>query len=254
MPRGCRDPGYALRSVGMNCVHYADRSGRGQVGGIALAHGDLTHLFGMVAPRLRKAARTPPRHARLHIAPLVLAAALLGQGGAHGQTTITATSAQDYATAITDANGTPSSTVTVINSPPGTVILLGTITLPALGSGSTLQIGNGTVNSPISGGTITDNGTLSFTVPNESNDKMTTILTGIGTVTVQGYGGNLVVETTNSYTGGTTINSATMILGYLAEGTVGTGAVTLSNPGALQFTEPSPITFANVIGGDGYVI
>jgi len=90
-----------------------------------------------------------------------IAAVLPGCGGAWAAsvTTITATSAQDYATAITDANNT-GNTVTVINQY-GASISLGGVSLPALINGG-LQIGDGNTDSPITDGTITNNTTLTF--------------------------------------------------------------------------------------------
>ncbi len=116
-----------------------------------------------------------------------IAAVLPGCGGAWAAsvTTITATSAQDYATAITDANNT-GNTVTVINQY-GASISLGGASLPALTNGG-LQIGDGNNNSPIAGGTITNNTTLTF-VPTQgccsSADKDTTNIAGGGAVTVK---------------------------------------------------------------------
>jgi hypothetical protein len=105
--------------------------------------------FGTMATGLQQIASPLARRARLAAMPSMLAAVLLLPGLARGQT-ITATSAQDYVTAITEANGPPPAGVTVINSPAGTVISLGSVTLPAIGTNAVLQIGSNTVDSPIS--------------------------------------------------------------------------------------------------------
>ncbi len=168
-----------------------------------------------------------------------IAAVLPGYGGAWAAsvTTITATSAQDYVTAITDANNT-GNTVTVINQY-GASLSLGGASLPALTNGG-LQIGDGNNDSPIAGGTITNNTTLTF-VPTQgccsSADNDTTNLVGGGAVTVKLIRYNFTwyegftLAGTNTYTGGTSI------VGPLATGGQCTDcvldAVTLASTAAL---------------------
>jgi len=209
---------------------------------------DSTHLFGITSIGLRGAGCGRLRRTVAAIAPLVLAVSLLGHGIADGQTPVTATSAQGYATAINSANAVAPSTQIVINSPSGAVISLGAISLPTLASGSTLQIGNGSVDSPIAGGTITDNATLSFDPPNAANDTISTIITGTGTVTQRGLG-TITFTGSNTYSGGTTITSGTLAVGGSTVGTLGTGPIT--NNAALVFNEPSAVTIANAISGNG---
>jgi hypothetical protein len=107
-------------------------------------------------------------------------ALLLGHATAQAQT-ITATSAQDYVTAITDANNT-GKTVTVINKS-GALISLGGVSLPALTNGG-LQVGDGSTASPITGGTITNNTQLTFFPSLFPGDTDTTNIAGGGAVTV----------------------------------------------------------------------
>jgi len=179
----------------------------------------------------------------------MLAAVLLLPGLARGQT-ITATSAQDYVTAITEANGPPPAGVTVINSPAGTVISLGSVTLPAIGTNAVLQIGSNTVDSPISGGTIVNNGSLVFTPPTGASDTISTTITGSGQVS-QGWLGTLTFTDngTNTYSGGTG-TAANVVLGDGTTniGTLGSGPV--FGEGTLIFNEPRAITFATSITDD----
>jgi fibronectin-binding autotransporter adhesin len=224
-------------------------------GGCVMADCDSTHAFGMVATVLRRTAYPSACRALLAVVPFLLAVSLLGPGSARGGT-ITATSAEDYATAISSANITAPATQIVINSPSGTAISLGGTALPTLFAGSTLQIGNGSVDSPISGGTINDNGALNFNPPNAANDTIDTIIAGSGMLMQQGLG-MITLTGSNTYSGGTTIASgSTLILGDgISYGIVGSGAV--SNNGTLAFNEPdsssSNFTFANNIGGTGTV-
>ena len=211
-----------------------------------------THPFGLLATGVRQTASTATRRHLLAAVPLVLAVSLLGQGSARGQT-IVATSAQDYATAITDANASSGGPVIVIDNVPGTVISLGGAMLPSL-TGGTLQVGNGSIDTPFTGGTITDNAALSFKPPGAANDTISTTISGTGTVTQNGPGTITFTDNgTNTYSGGTTIAGGTLTLGdgTTNVGTLGSGQVT--NNSALVFNEPSAVTFANTISGSGTV-
>ena len=63
--------------------------------------------------------------------------------------------------------------------------------------------------------------------------------------------GTVTLTAVNTYSGGTTITAGTLALGGTTVGGLGSGAVT--DNGTLQFTEPSAVTFSNVISGSGAV-
>ncbi len=93
---------------------------------------DLKGLFGLAVTGRRQTASGVAHHARPALVPCMLAIFVLGAGMAHGQTT-TATSGQDYVSAINAANAHAPTTQIVINSPAGTTISLGGVTLPNSG-------------------------------------------------------------------------------------------------------------------------
>lgn len=213
-----------------------------------------THAICMAATSLRQSLSGPARRRQCSIALCVLALLLFSHRIAHGQTTITATTAQDYATAITDSNGAPAGTVTVVNAVPGSVISLGAIPLPAL-TGGTVQVGNGSVDTPFTGGTLSNDAALSFNPPSAANDTINTIITGSGTVTQLGPGTITFTDNgNNSYSGGTTVAPlATLILGDGTTnfGQAGVGQIT--DIGTLVFNEPGSLEPPNTISGSGAV-
>jgi hypothetical protein len=214
-----------------------------------MADCETTCRFGTAAKCLQSTGAAFARFLRPAVVPGMLAVLLLGAVIARGQT-ITATSAEDYVTAITVANGPPPANVTVINSPAGTVISLVSVTLPALGSNSSLSIGNGTVDSPITGGTIINNGNLYFSPPTSANDTINTTITGSGQVAQFSFGTITFTDNGgNTHSGGTSITGSLVLGdGTTNSGTVGSGPV--SGVGFLVFNEPSALTFANSITGD----
>ncbi len=220
--------------------------------GSVMVDGNAPRRFGTMAPSLRQAVSAVARRTRLAAVPAMLAVVLLCPGLACGQAMITATSAQDYVSAITLANSLPLNAggVTVINSPPGLVISLGSVSLPTLGGNATLVIGNATVDSPISGGTIVNNGVLAFLPPNGATDTISTTIAGSGQVQQDSNGTLTFTDNgTNTYSGGTDI-SANVVLG---DGTTNTGTLgsgTVTGDGTLIFNEPRAVTFANTIYGD----
>jgi len=204
---------------------------------------NLAGAFAIARPRLRQT-----------LALVLGLVAMLGLGlGTAAAQPITATTAQDYANGITAANAGAPATQIVINSPSGLVISLGAIVLPTLNTGSTLEVGNGTIDSPFTGGSLTSNGTLTFNPPAAAADTIGTNITGTGQVRLNGSG-TIVFTATNTYSGGTTITSGTLTLGDGAfnTGTFGHGPVT--NNSALVFNEPTATAlFGTPITGTGTV-
>ena len=126
----------------------------------------------------------------------------------------------------------------------GTTISQGTLQLGGQGYGASAPT-VGTLGS----GPVLDNAALVFTEP--SGITFSNAISGSGTVTQSGPG-TITVNATNTYSGGTTISSGELELGGGATvGTVGSGPVV--DNAALVFTEPSAVTFSNVISGTGTV-
>ena len=114
-------------------------------------------------------------------------------------------------------------------------------------SGGILQLGTGGALGSVTGA-ITDNGTLvldyggGVTVNNTISGSGSLQQSGVRTTTLTG---------SNSYSGGTAINSGTLQIGDGgADGAI-TGAV--SDNGELAFDRPDAVTFAGVISGPGAV-
>jgi len=100
-----------------------------------------------------------------------------------------------------------------------------------------------TVNSP---GSLTVNTTQSYDFTGSGG------IAGVASLTKSGSG-TLILETANSYTGPTVINSGALQIGNAnASGSLGTGAVT--NNGTLTFNRTDGIGVANDIHGVGSVI
>ena len=96
----------------------------------------------------------------------------------------------------------------------GTLILTGANTFSGsntIASGATLQIGSGgTIGTLGTVASVTDNGTLTF---NRSDAiSIATNVTGSGALTMAGAG-SLTLTGTNSYSGGTNVQSGTLVLG-----------------------------------------
>ena len=97
----------------------------------------------------------------------------------------------------------------------GTLTLLGTSAYSGtttINSGATLQLGNGTTNGALAGGgvTVNTNGTLSI---NSAGQTFSNNISGGGSLVTQGGSGFMTIVSlsgTNSYSGGTTIQSGTL--------------------------------------------
>ena len=185
-------------------------------------------------------------------------AATVGTPGS-GTVTDNANLAFAEPSAVTFGNAI-SGTGTVMQVGPGTVTLSNTNTYSggtAIATGTTLGLGGQATGAPsatvgtLGTGAVTDNGTLLLTEPGAVT--LANLIGGTGTVTQDGPG-IVTLTALNSYSGGTAITGGTLALGNPAGtiGGVGSGAVT--DNGTLQFTEPSAVSFGNVISGSGGVL
>jgi len=117
----------------------------------------------------------------------------------------------------------------------------GTTTISAGG----LQIGNGSTTGSLStSSTITNNGILTFNRSNnvaQGTDFTSTAIGGSGSL-VQSGTGNLTLSSANTYSGGTTLNSGTLVLNNSTA--IGTGALSI-NGGTLNNTSGTSITLSS---------
>ncbi len=136
-----------------------------------------------------------------------------------------------------------------------TLILTGTNTYTGgtTISAGTLQIGNGGTTGSIVGNVL-NNSALVFS----RSDVLVVdgAISGSGSVTVQNapFAGFTVLTANNTYTGGTTISSGTLLLGNGAGGsTSGSIVGNVLNNGLLRFNRSNDIVFDGVISGNGVV-
>jgi len=119
--------------------------------------------------------------------------------------------------------------VTVTKIGGGTLILAGNSTYSGstIINAGTLQIGNGGTSGALSASsTITNNGTLVFNRSNtvaQGTNFSTAAITGTGSI-IQNGSGNLTLNAANTYSGGTTLNTGTLVIGNAAA--AGTGTIT----------------------------
>jgi autotransporter-associated beta strand protein len=120
-------------------------------------------------------------------------------------------------------------------------------------SAGTLQIGNGGTTGSIVGNVL-NNGALAFS----RSDVLVFdgVISGSGSVTLQNapFAGFTVLTANNTYTGGTTISSGTLLLGNGAGGgTSGSIVGNVLNNGLFGFNRSNDIVFDGVISGNGGV-
>jgi fibronectin-binding autotransporter adhesin len=134
----------------------------------------------------------------------------------------------------------------------GTLIFAGnnTYTGNTIINAGTLQIGNGGTTGALStSSNITVNGTLAF---NRSNDvvqgtdfKSSVVISGTGSLVQMGTG-NLTLNVANNYSGGTTLNTGTLVIGHA--GAAGSGTITQANATSLlKFDTVGTITNAMLV-------
>lgn len=124
----------------------------------------------------------------------------------------------------------------------GTNIYTGTTTID---SGATLKIGSGGTVGTIGAGAVVANGTLAF-----ARTDATAISNDIsGTGAISNASGTLTLTGANAYAGTTTISGGTVIVGSGTSGTLGTGAVAMSNSTNLRFGRTDAVTITNDISG-----
>ena len=151
---------------------------------------------------------------------------------------------------ITGAKITGPATVTKTNS--GTVILanVGNDYGMTVIKAGTLQIGDGsTAGTAIGQGTVTNNASLIFNQPD--NSQVLGDINGTGSLGKQGAG-TLTLLGNNTYAGATTVDTGVLSIGSGGTGgTLGAAAVTLSTGGTLDLNHSGTYTLANTISGDG---
>ena len=134
-----------------------------------------------------------------------------------------------------------------------TLTLTGANTLGgiSIGSGSTLQLGDGTNGSLIFVGSsgIADNGTLAVDLP--SSLTLNQDITGSGALNQIGAG-TTILTGTNSYTGGTTIAGGTLQIG--SGSTSGSVSGDIVDNATLAFDRSDNLIYAGAISGTGAVI
>ena len=180
----------------------------------------------------------------------------LNSGDVHpSSVTFNNTSAKTYT--IDGANGIAGTTgINLTGS--GPVVLTNVNTFAGatvIGAGSTLQLGDGTTGhdgtiSNTSG--ITDNGTLVY--KRFGTASFNGAITGTGAVTVNGPGTQILTNSGNNYSGGTTIATGSTL--QLGNGTFGNdGAVTgnIANNGTLALNVFSSQALPGIISGAGVV-
>jgi fibronectin-binding autotransporter adhesin len=125
-----------------------------------------------------------------------------------------------------------------------------------INSGATLQIGDGSTTNSSIGGAIVDNGTLTLDEDSSANVAFANAISGTGAVSVL-TGGTITLPNANTYSGGTTIYSGTVILTNSTGSALGSGPVTLtsSTPSSIgsggALIANNSITGALTIGGGG---
>jgi autotransporter-associated beta strand protein len=150
----------------------------------------------------------------------------------------------------TTFSGVISGTAGLTVSGAGTEALSGANTYTggtAIGSGATLQIGNGSSFGSITGN-VSDSGTLKFYRMDSS--KLDGVISGTGDVVQAGIG-TTVLTGVNTYTGTTTISAGTLQIG---DGTISGSIASTSgivDNGTLAFSSPGAAAINTAISGTG---
>jgi autotransporter-associated beta strand protein len=159
-----------------------------------------------------------------------------------------------FSAAIINSSGT----IAVTKDGTGTWILSAsnTYTGATTISGGTLQIGNGSTTGALStSSAITNNATLAFNRSNAitQGTHFNSVIGGTGQV-VQLGSNTLTLNGTNSYSGGTVVNSGTVVMTNGASSALGatTGALTVNNGGLLNVGDNS-LMVGNLTGTGGTI-
>jgi autotransporter-associated beta strand protein len=118
-------------------------------------------------------------------------------------------------------------------------------------SGGVLQVGNGGTSGTLGSGAVVDNASLVF---NRSDALLVSnAISGTGTLTQAGAG-TTTLAADNSYGGTTAVSGGTLQVGNGGStGTLGAGAVTLSNNALLSYVRAADTSMSNNISGTGSV-
>ena len=181
---------------------------------------------------------------------------LIGNGGA-GQATLTvAGGTSTFSGSIKDTISGGSGTVALAVTG-GSLTLAGNncyTGLTSVGTGATLQIGNGGASGSLGNTQLNVDGTLAFNTSGTTSVSGT--INGQGSLQQNGTG-TLILSADNNNAGPTAINAGTIQLGDSAVngGTTGNlGPVAITNNGTLIFNHSSDQTFNQVISGTGSVV
>ena len=158
----------------------------------------------------------------------------------------------DIKSAIVDNAGGGSVSIITLNT--GKVILEGTNIYTGttkIGSGSTLQVGNGGTTGMLGSGNVEVDGSLVFNCSGVT--FVFGSLTGSGSLTQSGTGTVVLGRNNTAYSGAIAVNSG----GTLQVGAGGTsgdlGASTVTDNASLTFNRTDTVTVGNVISGTGMI-
>jgi autotransporter-associated beta strand protein len=157
------------------------------------------------------------------------------------------------ASATTVFSGVISGDSTLTVNGGGTETLSGANTyagITTIGSGATLQIGNGSSSGSIASSAVVDNGTLKFYRMDSST--FSSVISGSGAVVQSGIG-TTILTGANTYTGTTTISAGTLQIGDgVTTGSIASTSGIVDN-GTLAFASPGAVDINTIISGSGNV-
>jgi autotransporter-associated beta strand protein len=140
--------------------------------------------------------------------------------------------------------GIAGSGVLTLNGANGTVILTNTNTytgITTIGSGDTLQLGNGTTDGAITNSaSITDNGTLIYNRSTGSSFTYGNAISGNGALTKSGSG-TQILTSADTYSGATTISGGTLQLGNGGATGALSGSSAITDNGNLAFNRSNAV-------------
>ena len=173
-----------------------------------------------------------------------LNAAVLGLATAGSQLVFHTTDTATFSGVITGAGSVSQ------NSAGQTAILTGNNSYSGLTtiSAGTLQLGNGSATGDVGAGAIVNNGTLRY---NHSIGSYfhNNVVSGSGNVVIASSGAEYLTQD-NTYTGGTTITSGSLLIGNNGTtGSLGTGDIV--NNGSLYSNRSDNFVMTNTISGNG---